>query len=680
LALAYNNNRGEACFVTVEAQVAWTSAPSIHDFVFVPNGRGLVRTEHVRNQWGVLITTHVTGTFWYFNPKSLVDALVQISVLFQLPVAICRFVALYCLGHVSEIYRRARTTKFDIYSAFHGGIARMLLAEIGFRGLLGGVWGDRLGSRASLTSESLFGHVQEVFQEQIDARVFKLQDIRQIAALTYRHMNHDHAAGVSCNEYIRSVMHDDTFDPSLLCKVLEDRQNEPLLQRFFSGNTKRLRRSMASTSSVGDETARPACDLHEETSECSWDPPAEECTLEAESLDSEDGLHKQQRAALAEVPIEASPQVMGKAVDAAATGATGPREVKEKKRETDYRQTAEFQQLMRDLEGTVAHFRQELEAQASSIRADLEHAASLKDETIALCSKAQGAADTSQQRIAHLEEKLLLLEGSFTGSRQEGIVSGAVTVQSQSGKVTPKSQTSMLSGLLMGATRSRSFRERASSTPTCSGTKSPAVTTPQTAEVSAVAMLEAAGVAARQHASQAPCGTDATPNAFLEACHAPAATRSVSLAGSVTHESLGEGKLRRPHKSRTPSQHREAKTESELQSAWQAARSQHFGDHAHLGTSHPGNAPTFTPTVSLAPFPTVSRPHSPPPREQDSLDVDRARETAEHLLRQQRLQQWQQRSQPRQDTMLGSSLVSCAARAPDASDKKRADEEAVMIF
>merc|ERR1712008_606796 len=100
LVLAYNNNSpgisGEACFVTVEAQVAWTKAPAIHDLVLVPS-RGLVRTEHVRNQWGVLITTQVTGTLWSFNYKNLVDTLVSIIVLFQIPVAFCRFIALYCL-------------------------------------------------------------------------------------------------------------------------------------------------------------------------------------------------------------------------------------------------------------------------------------------------------------------------------------------------------------------------------------------------------------------------------------------------------------------------------------------------------------------------------------------------------------------------------------------------------
>merc|ERR1719195_2337346 len=131
-----------------------------------------------------------------------------------------------------------------------------MLAEMGFRGLLGGVWKGRLGSCAALTSDSLITHVQEVFREQIDARVMKSDEIQQIAALTYRHMNHDGADGISCNDYVQSVMHDETFDPSLLCKVLQDRDEMSMVQKFFSGNTHKLRVSMRmSKNSSGSDTA-----------------------------------------------------------------------------------------------------------------------------------------------------------------------------------------------------------------------------------------------------------------------------------------------------------------------------------------------------------------------------------------------------------------------------------------
>jgi len=328
---------------------------------------------------------------------------------------------------------------------------------------------------------------------------------------------------------------------------------------------------------------------------------------------------------------------------------------------------------------------------------------------VALCCKVQGAADTSLQRMAGLEERLLQLAVDrhdslsatgilgTTGGGREGTVGGAVTVQSQSGKVTPRSPSSMLTGMLMGATRSRQSRERASSTPTptCSGTKSPATTAPQPAKVSAVALLEAAGAAARRHASEGSQSTpDATPSAFLEACHLPAATRSVSLTGSARHsarhESIGEGKTKRPHTSRTPTLRPEARTESDLNSAWRAARSEHFGCQARLGSFLPGDSLTLAHTASLEPFPSVPRPASPLAPEQGMLDIDPARDTAEHLLRQQRLQEWQHRSRPREEAILRGgpreeailrgALVPAGTRAPGASDKKGADEEAVMIF
>jgi len=410
------------------------------------------------------------------------------------------------------------------------------------------------------------------------------------------------------------------------------------------------------------------------------DPPAEEGIVAEEpaankpinstqsddgqpvATDRVDGLHKQQREALAEAPVTESPQVIGKPLGAV----TDLREVQEKKRETDSRQTEELQQIMLDLADMVAHFRQELEAHSASIRVNLQHAARLKDETVKLCCMVQSAVDKSQQCVTRVEERLLqhiadccdssssLRDLGAKGSMQEGAVSGALTVWSQNGKVTPRSSSSMFTGLLMGATLSRpdeKFRDCASSPHRCSGTKSPAAVAPQS---------EAAG------------DTDATPTSFIEACHMPTRSCSMSASGGAMHDSTSESKTKLPHHSRTPTLHREAPTESELEIAWQTAHSQHFG----LTPDRGGKLSKFLPEDALTPVPAVSRPDSPPLPGQH-LDGDPAhtdRDAADHLLRQRRLRQWRQWSRPREEP------VACRRRARGTTDEKGSNEEPEMYL
>merc|ERR1719362_572949 len=109
----------------------------MHDLVQVPQVDGMLKTERLRQVHGVLFSTRVSGDYREFNAYATISTLLELFVLFQVPPFIIRLVALHCLGALSQVYRHARSTRLNIYSHFHCGIARMLLAEIGFHGLLG---------------------------------------------------------------------------------------------------------------------------------------------------------------------------------------------------------------------------------------------------------------------------------------------------------------------------------------------------------------------------------------------------------------------------------------------------------------------------------------------------------------------------------------------------------------
>merc|ERR1719362_39157 len=181
--------------------------------------------------------------------------------------------------------------------------------------------------------------------------------------------------------------------------------------------------------------------------------------------------------------------------------------------------------------------------------------------------------------------------------------------------------------------------------------------------MSTFGLPETSDVAVNQQASAAVCGSEASPRSFLEACHLPASTRPTSATGSAVLDSAVEGQTRRPHSSK-PTMHRELNAESELDMAWQAAHSQLLG----LAPDSGERLGHFLPGGALTPLPAVPLPSSPPEPEPVMLERSHsAWDAAEHLLRQQRLQQPRQYQQQQRTRTCqhGSNVVQrdcCSSR------------------
>jgi len=142
-------------------------------------------------------------------------------VILQLPLFIVEFVALYCLGILSEIYRNAKRSQLNVYKHFHSAMAKMMIAEMGFRGLMGGAWHGSV-LKLSLTEQGVFEHLSDVFGDQIDAGTLQKEELQRMVAVTFRHIDADGTGTVTCGEFITSFMASELITVPTMARYFDD--------------------------------------------------------------------------------------------------------------------------------------------------------------------------------------------------------------------------------------------------------------------------------------------------------------------------------------------------------------------------------------------------------------------------------------------------------------------------
>jgi len=225
LRLDYRNSKTDDfgqvdCFLTVVAMVTWTRRQRA-DLITAP-GPGVDSQETLRKTiYGVSIELNVKGKFWTYAFADAVSFFVQCLVILQLPLFVVEFVALYCLGILSEIYRNAKRSQLNVYKHFHSAMARMMIAEVGFRGLMGGAWHGSV-LKLHLTEQGVLEHLTDVFGDQISAGTLQMGELQRMVAVTFRHIDADGTGSVTCGEFIHSFMSGELITVPTMARYFDD--------------------------------------------------------------------------------------------------------------------------------------------------------------------------------------------------------------------------------------------------------------------------------------------------------------------------------------------------------------------------------------------------------------------------------------------------------------------------
>jgi len=239
------------CLVTAQVVPAWQMRTNT-DYVLLgalDNGRRAWRN---RLAHGVVVQLKVTGDFRKFDFKKFMDFFVSSLVLLQLPFHISEFIALYMLGFISEIHRSAKRSKLNVSNDFYSTIARMLVAEMGFRGLMRGQWKGSIKHLSGLTSQDLLHHIYGVFNEEIQSGVLQRHELQRMAIATFSHLDQHSKGIITANDFIRECTTNESISVKNAAKLFDEEQAYGLMQRILDNSHSQRMKIFAMTDSQAD--------------------------------------------------------------------------------------------------------------------------------------------------------------------------------------------------------------------------------------------------------------------------------------------------------------------------------------------------------------------------------------------------------------------------------------------
>merc|ERR1719215_1438025 len=160
-----------------------------------------------RRAHGVAMDVHISGHIWTFSWYQLVRGAIDIVVLLHIPVAVVQFVAMYLMGVSSEIYRRTARTKLNIFGKFHNLVAKLMLGEVAFRGLLSN-FSSPIEDLDCLTPQLLLSRLKDVFSDLCRTGKLQPEEIVRMAAVVFTTMDTDNSGAIGPHEFISACTDD----------------------------------------------------------------------------------------------------------------------------------------------------------------------------------------------------------------------------------------------------------------------------------------------------------------------------------------------------------------------------------------------------------------------------------------------------------------------------------------
>jgi len=175
-------------------------------------------------QLGIVAAIVVLGIFVDDLPDvyRLLSHVVDGIVLLQLPVLVVQFVARWCLGEKSEIYRSTTSTLLDPCTEFCGEVARLLVAGAALKSNVSDK--DETDGTNDISPRFLFRLLENTFSKAIESGALKNSDLERMGGILFRHLDPSGQDAVSCSDLAASScsscsnlpMHDSKWTDSLV--------------------------------------------------------------------------------------------------------------------------------------------------------------------------------------------------------------------------------------------------------------------------------------------------------------------------------------------------------------------------------------------------------------------------------------------------------------------------------
>jgi len=211
--LDYRNSRATSqvdCTMSVRVLPEWTvrKHTDIIDHPGTGDGGGSL-VSRSRKAMGAAVSLKVTGSFERFDFELALRFFIDSIVLMQVPLYLIRFLALFCMGSLSAVYRRARSRTVNLFHDLHSALTRMMVAASAYKHLIGAAWDDPATELPGLTHGIMFEQMRDVFGEALQAGVLQVDDLRGMTKTIFNELDTDGTGEIGCHEFIQAfVSHD----------------------------------------------------------------------------------------------------------------------------------------------------------------------------------------------------------------------------------------------------------------------------------------------------------------------------------------------------------------------------------------------------------------------------------------------------------------------------------------
>merc|ERR1719195_342771 len=180
----------------------------------------------------------MTGNLKIFSWSQAVRGFVDITVVLTLPSVIVQFVAMYLMGLVSEVYRDSARVKLNIFAKFHSSMAKLMLAEVAYRGLVR-KWDGRTADLGCLSPHTLLQRLEEIFEADCRAGVLGQQELKKMATVVFTAMDTDGNRQIGCSEFIQACTNDGEISLHKMADFFSAKQPKQFLRRIFDDTDQR---------------------------------------------------------------------------------------------------------------------------------------------------------------------------------------------------------------------------------------------------------------------------------------------------------------------------------------------------------------------------------------------------------------------------------------------------------
>eukprot|EP00931_Biecheleriopsis_adriatica_P124113 TRINITY_DN99210_c0_g1_i1.p1 TRINITY_DN99210_c0_g1~~TRINITY_DN99210_c0_g1_i1.p1 ORF type:complete len:606 (+),score=80.64 TRINITY_DN99210_c0_g1_i1:32-1849(+) len=236
--------------ITVSALPVWNAEQDVSTIAQFEDFRnGTVEVE--RKMYGITPVFSSGGSYKLFSWPALMQAFVNATVILSLPGIVTTFLALYCVGSSSVVFRKTVRRPFNIFRSICDSFMKMFIANATFRFLTDA--GSHLPADETLgmSGDEVYNFIFDVFKNEVSSGTLSADEISTIVSFLMKESTEqfdDHDGGsetkvrrISFHDFLSSCVINEPVPVAHLLHFLDVDRRRSCLEVLFDDTSARIK-------------------------------------------------------------------------------------------------------------------------------------------------------------------------------------------------------------------------------------------------------------------------------------------------------------------------------------------------------------------------------------------------------------------------------------------------------